>query len=164
MTARVRLNLGCGHKQFEGWVNVDIRQLPGVDVVWDLDQYPWPWQDGEAYEIRALHIIEHLKSGLIAFCDECWRLLMPGGTLYAEEAPGTLHVEVPDAADPDLSWCDPEHERPYRKHSFINYLTLGGIARFGYTDRAWSILHIVSDDQIVRVHMTPVPPEHAHVS
>jgi len=33
----VRLNLGCGLQPMDGWVNVDRCDLPGVDLVYDLD-------------------------------------------------------------------------------------------------------------------------------
>ena len=36
-----RLNLGCGHIPLDGYVNVDIRALPGVDVVAPVDALPF---------------------------------------------------------------------------------------------------------------------------
>ena len=52
--AAMRLNLGCGRDVLPGWVNVNASdQLgPGVEV-WDLDEHPWPFEDGSASEIRA---------------------------------------------------------------------------------------------------------------
>lgn len=148
--ARLRLHLGCGNKIVPGFINVDKLHLPGVDVQWDLNNLPWPWEDASVCEIIANHVVEHLSCGLVAFMDEAWRLLMPGGTLY---------IEVPDGADPDLAWCDPTHIRPYRPHSFKNYFTLPGILNWHETDKAWSILYCDSDGHVVKFHGMPVPPE-----
>lgn len=148
--ARLRLHLGCGNVILPGFINVDILGLPGVNVRHDLNVMPWPWKNGTVCEIIANHVVEHLPCGLVKFMDEAWRLLMPGGTLY---------IEVPDAADPDLAWCDPTHVRPYRTHSFVNYFTLPGILNWHETDRAWSILHCSSDGHVVKFHGMPVPPE-----
>jgi len=152
MSDRIKLHLGCGRVIIPDAVNVDILPLDQVDVRHDLNVMPWPWEDGEVYEIIANHLVEHLACGMVAFMDECWRLLLPGGTVY---------IEVPDAADLDLAWCDPTHVRPYRTHSFVNYFTIPGIKHFHYTDRAWSILHCSTDGHVVRFHGMPVPPEHA---
>ena len=31
-----RLHVGCGRARLEGWVNIDMQDLPGVDVVADV--------------------------------------------------------------------------------------------------------------------------------
>jgi len=143
----VRLNLGCGTKTSVDTWDVDLRNTEGVNQVLDLNITPWPWLDRSFEWITASHIVEHLPIGLVKFCNECWRLLKPGGI---------LQIRVPDAADPDMAWADPEHIRPYRRHSFINYLTIDGIRRFGYTERPWSILDIRENGKEINVHMMPV--------
>ena len=35
------LNLGCGHMPMEGYINVDSRELPGVDIVADIAKLPF---------------------------------------------------------------------------------------------------------------------------
>jgi hypothetical protein len=37
---------------------VDRRDLPGVDVVHNLDVYPWPFADGAFDEVVAVHLVE----------------------------------------------------------------------------------------------------------
>src|SRR5271157_1162649 len=79
----LKLNLGCGHIPLEGYVNVDRRELPGVDVVADVGDLPFP--EGGVQEIYSAHLLEHfpqemLRRGLLPF----WRtLLMPGGAFRA---------------------------------------------------------------------------------
>lgn len=84
----MKLNLGCGNDIRQGYVNVDFRQLPGVDQVVDLSKFPWPWKDGEIEEIAMLDFLEHFpyrQTGKIL--DECWRIMRVGGY---------LDVQVPD--------------------------------------------------------------------
>ena len=42
----LKLNLGCGDKKHEGFVNVDLHGDP--DVRCDLSQFPWPFEDSSA--------------------------------------------------------------------------------------------------------------------
>ena len=76
----MRLNVGCGGKVRDGWVNVDAHPLPGVDVVHDLDVFPWPFEDGSCDRVVAEHVFEHVARP-VEFVLECWRVLEPGGVL-----------------------------------------------------------------------------------
>lgn len=76
----IRLNLGCGTRWEVGWVNLDLVRLPGVDVVHDLDVLPWPFKDGVASEVKGEDVFEHVADPL-GFMAECWRVLVPGGSL-----------------------------------------------------------------------------------
>lgn len=96
----MRLNLGAGSDIRDGWVNVDIADMPGVDVVHDLDTFPWPLGDEQASEILALDIFEHVTNPL-GFMAECHRILAGGGVLT---------VRSPQAG----TWAaatDPTHQR-----------------------------------------------------
>jgi predicted SAM-dependent methyltransferase len=57
----MKLNIGCGKKILEGYVNLDKIKLPGVDVVQDLNKYPWEFQDNTFDEIYADNVMEHLE-------------------------------------------------------------------------------------------------------
>ncbi len=79
----LRLNLGCGHVALDGYINVDRRALPGVDVVAEIDDLPF--DEGEAEEIFSAHVLEHfpqeqLRRELLGY----WRrLLKPDGVFAA---------------------------------------------------------------------------------
>ena len=79
----IRVNLGAGHIPIDGFVNVDMRELPGIDVVATVDSLPF--EPGSVTEIFSSHTIEHfpqeqLKRKLLPY----WRgLLRPGGTVRA---------------------------------------------------------------------------------
>lgn len=56
-----KLNIGCGKDIKEGYVNLDKSKIKGVDVVHDLDKYPWPFPSNYFNEIYARDSIEHLR-------------------------------------------------------------------------------------------------------
>lgn len=56
-----KLNLGCGTDIRIGWINLDIADLEGVDVVHDINELPLPFQDNSIDYILAQDILEHLE-------------------------------------------------------------------------------------------------------
>jgi SAM-dependent methyltransferase len=96
----VQLNLGAGSQPEPGWVNHDMLQLDGIDVVHDLDVFPWPWDDSSAERIRAFDVFEHVWHPL-PFMREAWRVLKPGGLLDMH----TVHWQSPNYHR------DPDHKR-----------------------------------------------------
>ena len=76
------LDVGCGSNIQPGFVGMDKRKLPGVDIEHDIEVIPWPIDDGAASVIKMSHVVEHIKPWLtIGLMDECWRVLEVGGTL-----------------------------------------------------------------------------------
>jgi hypothetical protein len=57
----VKLDIACGQAKKEGFIGVDIARLPGVDIVHDLEQFPWPFDDNSIEEARCSHYVEHTK-------------------------------------------------------------------------------------------------------
>lgn len=102
----MKLNLGCGRSPLEGWVNLDMAALPGVDVVVDLDATAngarLPFDDDSIDEIRGIDLIEHLREPL-AVMAELWRVAKPGAL---------CRFELPYGSSDD-AWDDPTHRRPY---------------------------------------------------
>lgn len=54
----MKLNLGCGDKKHEGYVNVDLCGDP--DVRCDLSVFPRPFDDDSADEVFSEHFLEHV--------------------------------------------------------------------------------------------------------
>ena len=54
----IKLNLGCGEDIREGFINVDIREMPGVDKIVDLEN-DFPFKDVDY--IRAYDVLEHFS-------------------------------------------------------------------------------------------------------
>jgi len=80
MTKKQRLNLGCGTKIRKHFINIDIRPLPGVDIVADVRKLPF--EDESCSKIIADDILEHLPTPDIPSTLLHWyNLLAPGGKL-----------------------------------------------------------------------------------
>lgn len=116
-SSALKISLGAGAEPEEGdeWWNVDIVALPGIQCVHNLMQYPWPLRSNSADFIKAKDIIEHMathlpdgRSSIIAFVEECHRILKPGGTLW---------IQTP-SWDADFLWIDPTHVRGFDVRSF----------------------------------------------
>jgi len=81
MGAGVRVNLGCGERPLDGYVNVDFREAPHVDIVADARRLPF--DDESLEEIATSHLVEHFRRHELATVVlPYWRrLLRPGGML-----------------------------------------------------------------------------------
>ena len=71
-----RLNLGSGNEPLAGYVNVDRRTVPGVQVVADVTRLPFP--DGCAGEVVASSLLEHFADPY-SVLGEVHRVLSPDG-------------------------------------------------------------------------------------
>lgn len=58
----IKLDVGCGsNKQPGGFVGMDARPLDGVDIVHNLEKFPWPLPDESVSFATAAHILEHIN-------------------------------------------------------------------------------------------------------
>jgi predicted SAM-dependent methyltransferase len=91
----IRLNLGCGGRPLEGYINVDMDNLDQIRarypnnsysdhiVIKHYDLFNLPYKDSSIKEIRAEGLIEHLSfKDESRFFKEITRILQPGGTIY----------------------------------------------------------------------------------
>lgn len=104
----MRLNIGCADQILDGYVNVDIVELPGVFVA-DLRE-TWPWDDDSVESIRAHDIVEHLPDKIHTM-NEMWRVLEPGGK---------AEIVVPSTNGP-AAFQDPTHVSFWNRNSFWYY-------------------------------------------
>jgi ubiquinone/menaquinone biosynthesis C-methylase UbiE len=123
--AVVRLDIGCGRSKFKGTLGVDIVPLPGVDVVADLTR-GLPFRDNSISEIYTSHTLEHVDN-LPAVMEELWRVCKPNAL---------VHIWVPHASCPFVTWIDPTHKRGMTIETFsyfnpaTNHLSYYSKARF----------------------------------
>lgn len=80
--SKVVLELGCGpDKRIVDSISFDLVDLPGVDVVCDLN-FGFPFlADNSVDEIHSEHFLEHVEN-LGALIKEIYRVLKPGGCKF----------------------------------------------------------------------------------
>jgi SAM-dependent methyltransferase len=101
------LELGCGRTKTPGALGVDSSpDATAADLIADLN-FPLPFADNAFDEVRAVHVIEHLKDVMRAM-EEMHRVARPGGTIY---------LVTPHYTD-FISWCDPTHRWHLNSFSF----------------------------------------------
>jgi len=114
------LDLGCGKYKVPGAIGIDWIDLPGVDIVHDLNVFPYPLGDGEFDEIHCYHVLEHVED-VIGVMREIYRVAKPQARIF---------IRVPHASCSKSLWMDPTHKRGFTTRSFIDYFSED--AEFGY--------------------------------
>jgi SAM-dependent methyltransferase len=91
----LRLHVGSGPERLEGWLNLDLERLPGVDLVLDVRE-GLAFEDVEA--VFAEHFLEHLTAAeALDFFAEVHACLRPEGRLRL--------------STPNLDWVLGSHTR-----------------------------------------------------
>lgn len=81
--------------------------LPNIDVVHDLEIFPYPFFDSQFDEIVAEHVLEHLDK-LVEVMSELWRIT---------KKDGIIKIIVP-AWTAWQAYTDPMHKRFFTRESF----------------------------------------------
>lgn len=77
----IKIHLGCGTKIIPGFLNIDIRLLPGVDIVASIDDLSMV-KDNSVDLIYCCHVLEHIpRDNVQKILQEWYRILKPTGTL-----------------------------------------------------------------------------------
>lgn len=137
MTEGRKYNLGSGVDAPPGYVNVDLHEGPGIDMIQDLNEKGWGERLYPASEIICTDVVEHLDDSL-AFMAECWDALLPGAVMRLKIC-GEHNI---------TRWRDPTHKRPYRADSFdiLDPDTDIGYRYRHYADKKWRILKRAQDE------------------
>ena len=56
----MKLNLGCGSKIYDGYVNLYKYDIYNVDIEHVLEKIPYPFKDNSVDEIILSHVLEHI--------------------------------------------------------------------------------------------------------
>jgi hypothetical protein len=112
--SRVKLLSNGQKKDWTDLVTLDQFEDCKPDVVHDLEDIPYPFEDGEFSEIHAYEVLEHMgRQGdwrfFFAQWNEFYRLLEPHGLFF-----GT--VPCPDSV---WAWGDPSHTRIITLEQFV---------------------------------------------
>ena len=108
---RIILELGCGLAKKPDRIGVDHLDLPGVDIVADLNEGLGFLRDNSVDEIHSRSLFEHL-TGFNELMPELVRVLKPGGRCY---------VFVPHFSNP-YYYSDPTHVRFFGLYTFFYWV------------------------------------------
>ena len=106
----MKLCLGAGKRPMEGYVNLDMVALPGIDAVFNLEECATkrlPFDDDTFDELYASHVLEHITN-ILPLMQELHRVTKPGGQFLAR---------VPYGSSDD-AFENPTHIRYFFLNSF----------------------------------------------
>lgn len=102
-----KLNLGCGNDIKKDYVNLDGVKLNGVDIVHDLNKFPYPFKDNEFDYVEANHVLEHLED-IPKVLRELWRICKKNAI---------IEIRAPHFASYS-AWTDLTHKHPFGCFTF----------------------------------------------
>lgn len=103
----MKLNVGCGKRHLQGFVNIDISTLVGADVVLDIEK-EWPFEDNSVQEIQCYHVLEHCKEYLKVL-EEMYRVCEPNAL---------IKIGVPYISSSLYNAVNPYHHNHFNEYSF----------------------------------------------
>lgn len=137
----IRLDVGCGiHKQ-KGFIGMDQINHECVDIVHDVQVFPWPIPDDICLQIVMSHLWEHIEPKYrFQLMDELWRVCRHDAQLFLSapyagsplEAAHPAHYMCPNRAtfqffDPDYGmWHACSYKKPLPWRIIANNYTIGG--------------------------------------
>jgi SAM-dependent methyltransferase len=105
------LDVGCGTNKYEGAIGLDYNPRTDADVIHDLGEFPYPFEDNEFELIVSRHVVEHVPD-VVGFVEELYRITKPGGT---------IKLLAPHYTNPD--WAnDPTHRNHLNSYSFNSFI------------------------------------------
>lgn len=139
------LDIGCGsHRRasshIKKCIGMDTRKGPGVDVVHDIETFPWPFEADTFERLIAWHVFEHLKPWLmIDVMNECWRILQ-------EDKEFDIGMPCPGTS---AFYQDPTHVRTWNEATPL-YFDPAHKAYLNYKPQPWTLVSI-------RRYLKPLP-------
>lgn len=103
----MELNLWCWFDIKEWYVNLDIIKNNWVDIIHDLENIPYPFEENTFEEIYTSMVLEHIKD-LSKLMDELVRIWKNWCK---------IKIIVPYFSSPNL-WWDPTHVRWFNTNTF----------------------------------------------
>lgn len=110
------VDLGCGRSKVPGSIGLDCFKDPAVDVVHDLDVFPYPFGNDSLDAVYLNHCIEHLLDPKRTL-EECLRIVRPQGNIF---------ITVPHVTNL-ASFGDVTHRR------YFSFRALPGLAKIVFT-------------------------------
>lgn len=128
-----KLDLACGQRKKEGFKGIDL--AGDADIVWNLNEVPWPIKTSSVKEAYCSHYVEHIPHWQPGWTEDGWWRFF--GELYRVMRNGAVAEIIHPYAMHGRAFWDPTHVR------YINEIT------WYYLDREWRqrelIDHYASD-------------------
>lgn len=133
----MKLNLGCGTRKFDGFVNADIQPECSPDVLMDMTK-PWDMFEDDTFdEIIAYHVLEHFYwEDFIHIIKEIYRVAADGCE---------VKIEIPHPRHDDY-FSDPTHKIPLLPQTFnlFDRSWVLDVQREGYGNTPLALYHNVN--------------------
>jgi predicted SAM-dependent methyltransferase len=102
----MKLNLGCGLDKKQGYINIDIRREVNPDLIWNLENIPYPFETNSVEEIIAKDVLEHIPFRKVEnILKEWFRILKPQGKLYIQ-TPDLIAICYKVILNNNYTWKD----------------------------------------------------------
>ncbi len=103
----IRIELGCGRTKGQGFIGIDNKDLPGVDIIADLEEGLPFFPDDSVDLIYSSHFLEHVDN-FENLMGECFRVL---------KKDGVMEIAVPHFSNPYF-YSDYTHRRFFGLYTF----------------------------------------------
>jgi SAM-dependent methyltransferase len=125
------LDVGCGAKKWPGAIGLDISSDTDADVVHDLNEFPYPFEDDSFDQVLMQDVIEHVHEP-IRVMDELHRICRPGARIQLR----TPHFSSM------LAYSDPTHTHYFSAEAIR---TLAEPRFSHYTAVRMRVVHVTID-------------------
>lgn len=96
----------------KGFLGMAERVHPNVDIIHNLEQFPWPFKDDSCHIVIGHFVVQKIKPWLMVdFMNELWRVIKAGGQL----AFSTTYAGSPGY------WSDPKNCNPCNETTFFYF-------------------------------------------
>ncbi len=129
----IKLDLNGSLNSQHGFINIDYVDAKNVDIVFDLQKYPWPLPKEVATLVMAGGVIGHINKenfGFIRFMDEIWKVL---------KIDGQLLISTPYGGSAGF-WADPTNVNGCTEHTWNYFDPLSPTGLYKrYKPKPWKI-------------------------
>lgn len=140
------LDLGCGRNKHPGAIGVDNVYFETVDVVYNLINTPYPFEDKCADEIILSHVIEHFS------IDDIGRIFEEVHRILADN--GVVTISVPHSMTVAFN-SDPTHRTRFTFETFYYFSMQHSFSYYKELEPLWSVSKIWASVNLFNNHIIP---------
>ncbi|MBM2832851.1 MAG: Methyltransferase protein [Candidatus Brocadiaceae bacterium] len=123
------LDIGMRAPDALNTIKIDTRISMGVNVLCDLNKFPYPFKDSSFQTIRIWDYLEHLDD-IVKVMEEVYRILQPGGI---------FKIMVPHFSNV-YAFTDPTHKHFFGFRTMDYFVTTTKYYALGYTTAKYEMI------------------------